>query len=151
MTHPGGRPTLYTPELADEICEALENSMRGLNHLCREREDWPQPSTVRRWLKEIVQFRDKYYKAKEYQAEFMADEMTDIAYDDKRDWKIIIDDEGNEKPVHVAESVNRARLKIDTLKWHASKLAPKKYSDKIQADIDSSKAGSLLEKIIDKL
>lgn len=149
MKHAGGRPTDYTPELADEICEAIENSPRGLNHHAADNAHWPAPSTIRRWLSQIEQFQDKYSKAKEKQAEFMADEMTEIAYDDKHDWRVIVDSEGNEKTVHVAESVNRARLKIDTLKWHASKLAPKKYGEKIQSSHVTE--GTLLEKLIDKL
>lgn len=147
--HPGGRPTKYTKKLADAICEEIENSPRGIDYLCEQHENWPTGRTVRTWLRQHSEFLPSYVQAKERQAEKMADETVEIAYDDKKDWKVIVDDEGNEKTVHVAESVNRARLKIDTLKWHASKLAPKKYGE--QKKEDDNKSSTLIEKIIDKL
>lgn len=32
------------------------------------------------------------------------------------------------------EHVQRSRLRVDTLKWQASKLVPKKYGDKIHQE-----------------
>jgi hypothetical protein len=144
-----GRPTDYNEALADAICEELENSPRGLDHICKAHPDWPTGRTVRRWLKQIPAFRPKYALAKENQADFCTDEMLEIAYDDRKDWKVIVDDEGNEKTVFVAESCNRSRLKIDTLKWHASKLAPKKYGDAHKTEHGVSE--SVMQNIIDKL
>lgn len=36
------------------------------------------------------------------------------------------------------ENINRSRLKVDTRKWLMSKLAPKRYGEKVQTDIVSS-------------
>lgn len=145
---PSGRPTIYTAELVDQICEAIENSVHGIDPICKQNENFPVGQTVRRWLKQYPEFRAKYALAKEFQAEKMADETIEVAYDDRKDWKIITDDEGNERTVFVAESVNRSRLKVDALKWHASKLAPKKYGmNKLEIGAEES----LLEKIVDKL
>jgi hypothetical protein len=130
MTHPGGRPELYTPKLAEEICEEIENTPRGLDYICDQHEHFPSGRTVRRWLKQIPEFCPKYVRAKEIQADRMADEMIEISYDDKKDWRVCYDADGNEKTAFVPEAVNRARLKIDTLKWKTSINAPKKYSEK---------------------
>ena len=137
--NPGGRPTLYTPELGDEICEAIENSARRMDHICDANIRFPDGTTFRKWLKKYEELRAKYALAKECQADSVADEMIEIAYDDSKDWKTIMDDDGKEKSIFVAESVNRSRLKVDTLKWHASKLAPKKYGDKKIEDDDDGK------------
>lgn len=142
------RPSEYTEEMADKICEEIENSIRGIDHICKGREDLPGSRTVRRWLKQIPEFRPRYALAKEEQAEKLVDETIEIAWDDKKDWKKIIDEDGNETAVFVSESVARARLKVDTLKWHASKLKPKKYGMK---SIEIGADESLLEKIVDKL
>lgn len=130
MAHPGGRPNDYTDELAKDICEEIENTPRGLEYICEQHDHFPSGRTVRRWLKQIPKFRPLYAQAKEIQADRMADEMIEISYDDKKDWKVIYDSEGNEKSVFVPEAVNRARLKIDTLKWKTEILFPKKYSQR---------------------
>lgn len=125
--HPGGRPSDYTPELAAQICEEIENTPRGLEYICEQHSHFPAGRTVRRWLKQIPEFRPLYAQAKEFQADRMADEAIEIAYDDSRDWKVVSDLDGNEKTVFVPEAVNRSRLKIDTLKWKTEILSPKKY------------------------
>jgi hypothetical protein len=145
-----GRPTDYTEALADEICKAIANSPRGLNHHSKENDHWPHSSTIRRWLRENDSFRDKYAQAKEDQADLMAEETVDVAYNDKKDWKVIIDDDGNEKTVFVSEAVARSRLKVDALKWHASKLAPKKYGERIETNHGVSQ-GSFMETILDRI
>lgn len=143
------RLTDYTPEIGDQICEAIENSVRGIDHICKANETFPCAQTFRRWLKQYPELRAKYALAKEVQADKIADETIEIAYDDKKDYKVIVDENGEEKTVFVSESVGRARLKVDTLKWHASKLAPKKYSEKQQNEHGVSE--SLMQKVIDKL
>ncbi len=143
------RPTGYTPELVDEICEAIENSVRGIDHICRANDRFPVAQTFRRWLKQYPDLRAKYALAKEVQADKIADETIEIAYDDRKDWKTIIDEDGEQKIVFVAESVARARLKVDTLKWHASKLAPKKYSD--TKNTEHGLSDSVMQRVMDKL
>ena len=57
----------------------------------------------------------------------MVDEIIEIADDSSQD--NIINKQG--QIICNNESINRARLRIDTRKWIASKLAPKIYGDKI--------------------
>ena len=45
----------------------------------------------------------------------------------------LVDGEGNERTNH--EAIQRSRLKVDTRKWAMSKLAPKKYGDKITQEV----------------
>lgn len=71
----------------------------------------PDRSNVHKWLVEHEWFQDQYAKAKESQADTLADELIYIA--------------------DTAKDVNLARLRIDTRKWVASKLKPKKYGDKL--------------------
>lgn len=104
-----GRPSLFSEELANDICSRISDG-ESLNRITQE-EGMPARFTVHRWLNENKDFSDKYMRAREIQADVYADEMDDIAHSD-------ID-------------VNKARLIIDTRKWVASKLKPRKYGDKI--------------------
>jgi hypothetical protein len=57
------------------------------------------------------------------------EEILRIAFDDSGD--LIIDGDRVMNGHHV---VQRARLKVDTVKWVMSKLAPKKYGDRLVPD-----------------
>jgi len=136
-----GRPTLYSEELANKICTAIANSTRGLSHLCKENPDFPCRDTIHEWVFSNPIFSDKYARAKELQAELMIDEMIDIADDGRLD--TIIDDEtGHERTNY--DVIQRSKLRVDTRKWIASKLLPKKYGDKITAE-HTGKDGDAIE------
>jgi hypothetical protein len=90
----------------------------------------PSKTSVFRWLRTQDEFRDQYARAKEESADALTDEMLDIADDGSNDWM-----SRHGKDDEVAWSVNgehiqRSRVRIDTRKWIASKLKPKKYGDK---------------------
>ena len=89
----------------------------------------PSTSVVYRWLSddEHKEFRDNYAQAREQQADLLADEIIEIADDSSGD---VI--EVNGKVVMDHEFAARSRLRVDARKWKASKLAPKKYGDKIE-------------------
>lgn len=141
---PIGRPPKFKQEIADEICRRIANSTIGLNKLHEEDpKTFPHRSTVLRWLAENEIFRAQYAQAKADQMDYFGEEIIKIAYDDSEDvmrkkelpvaggGKIVVEEENR-------EFVNRSKLKIDTLKWLMSKLAPKKYGDKqeeIERDI----------------
>ena len=127
-----GRPSKYTVEIADIICDIIANSSRGLQSIADELE--LSRSTIHLWLVHEDGFSDKYARAKESQAHFMADETIGIADDSSRDTKIIKGKDGKDIEVENTEWVNRSRLRIDTRKWLAGKLLPKKYGDKIQTE-----------------
>lgn len=110
-TSPRGRPTDYTPELADLICEAIASG-GALYKMCQDRDDFPAESTVYLWLQRYPEFSEKYARARERQADRRCDEIVTIA------------DE--------ATDAGLARLRVDARKWQASKLAPKKYGDKLE-------------------
>lgn len=77
---------------------------------------------------------DKYRKACEIRSEIHAEEIVEVAYDDSGD--IFEDEEGKKRPNHVR--VQRDKLKIDSMKWQASKHNRKRYGDKIDSDVTSN-------------
>ncbi len=111
----GGRPTDYSQETADLICERLVSG-ESLRAICRD-DEMPAISTVFRWLGLHPEFSEQYARAREEQAEALADEIVAIA--DK-------DSDGDDSAVLAA----RDRLRVDARKWVASKLKPKKYGDR---------------------
>ncbi len=120
-----GRPTDFTPELAARICEQLAQG-QSLRQIARM-DGMPDRSTILRWVDKSQDFRDQYARAREAGLDAMADEIVEIADDGTGDeWT---DDNGVE---HVnSDVINRSRLRVDTRKWIMSKLAPKKYGDRV--------------------
>lgn len=112
------RPSSYTAEIADILCERIAKG-EALHRVCDE-QGMPSTSMVYRWLDAHEDFRDKYARAREMQADLMAAQTVTIA------------DE--------AEDANLARLRVDARKWYASKLQPKKYGDKIAQEVTGNMA-----------
>lgn len=130
-----GRPTKYTPELFDEICEKIANSDLGLVYICEHK--GLNAKTFYDWLKEDVELSNKYVRAREMQAEFLADQILAIADDGTNDFMKIVKGD-MEYNVEDREVTNRSKLRVDARKWLASKLLPKKYGDKVQTELSGS-------------
>lgn len=123
-----GRPSEFTQEKADAICERLAAG-ESLRAICRD-DGQPDNKTVLRWLEANEGFRQQYARARELQAEALFDEMLEIADDSSGDATT----NGRGDTVMDAEFVQRSRLRVDTRKWYLSKLAPKKYGEKVEQE-----------------
>ena len=113
----------------DIVCERIAEGM-SLKAIC-EANDVPSRETIRKWLAsdETGEIVGKYACAREDQADIYAEEILEIADDARNDW---MEQHGSDDAgwKHNGEHVQRSRLRIDSRKWVASKLKPKKYGDK---------------------
>lgn len=141
-----GRPSGYSEEISLRICERLVEG-ESLRAICRD-EDMPSQSMVFRWLETDEAFRERYARARELQADTFADELTEICDDGRNDWMLA---HGGEDAGWKAngENIQRARLRVDTRKWIASKLKPKKYGDKIETTHQGPNGGPIVISSID--
>ena len=114
------------PELTDLICELIAVGW-GLQQVLDSSPDFPKAATFYKWLDSYPDVVEKYARARDRQQDYEADNMIAIA-------------DGATDP-------NKARIQIDARKWRASKLAPKKYGDKL--DLNHSGNVSLTEAEID--
>lgn len=123
----------------DHICDQIVCSSRGIGNILTagyEGYVLPSYSTVMKWLTEDESLSERYAGAKEAQADYMADEILDIADDGMNDWMEKNDKDGACIGYQLnGEHVQRSRLRIDSRKWLASKLKAKKYGDKLQQEI----------------
>jgi hypothetical protein len=106
-----GRPSAYTAEVAKEICRRLAEG-ESLTAICKDAH-MPARSTVSLWVVDNREgFSDEYARARDQGLDRMADEVMEIA-------------DG------ASEDVQRDRLRFDARRWYLSKLAPKRYGDKV--------------------
>lgn len=126
-----------------KIAEAVFAGMRnGLSAFKACKEVGVNQSTFNTWLNQDAELAAEYARAREDLIERLANEVlelsdveVELSNDGKRDWA----------------AVQKHKLQVDTRKWLLSKLAPKKYGDrlalagddeapvKIEQTIDASK------------
>lgn len=125
-----GRPSDFTTELADAICERIADG-ESLRTIC-DSEDMPAKSTVFRWLAASEPFRDQYAHAREAQADSLVDDMLDIADDARNDWMVKRNADGEQVGWQEnGDAIRRSQIRLDTRKWIAARMQPRKYGDKL--------------------
>lgn len=138
----GGRPTDYTQDKADAICEQLAMG-DSLRTVCKS-DDMPTVKTVFNWLRKYPEFLQQYTRAKEESADAMADDILDIADDGTNDWTTRKNKDGSEYDVVDNDVIQRSRLRVETRKWLMAKMKPKKYGDKLDMTSDGEKLEGLV-------
>lgn len=124
-----GRPSIYNEKLAQEICARLADG-ESLRKICRD-PHMPARSVVLSWAIDLKHpFSAQYAMARDIQADTWADEIVDIA---------------DETDSTDKAGVMKGRLQVDTRKWIASKLKPKKYSEKIVQEHVGKDGGDLFD------
>jgi hypothetical protein len=108
----------------DAICQAVLQGMRdGLSAFKACQEAGVPQSTFNRWVDADAKLAEDYAHAREDLIERMAQEVLELADSDvpetgegKKDW----------------QAIQKHKLQVDTRKWLLSKLAPKKYGDRLE-------------------
>jgi hypothetical protein len=119
-----GRPSAFTQELAQVILERLASG-ESLRAICSG-DDMPDRSSVMRWLAVHSDFKAAYTTARELGCEALADEVLGLAME----------------PM-AAEHATVVRVRLDAIKWFSSKIAPKRFGDRVQAELTGSGGGAI--------
>lgn len=88
---------------------------------------------------------EQYARAKGAQLEAMADEMVQIS--DEALVGTITKETKDGTFQEVGDNVQRAKLMVDTRKWLLSKLAPKKYGERVEIDGKLDLGHTLVERL----
>jgi len=115
-----GRPSIISDTITTEICDRIEDG-ESLRKICKS-DHMPTADCVRKWLakgdmgnEKYKPFVLQYARARESQADTLADEITEIA--------------------DTEPDPNKARVRVDARKWVAAKLRPRKYGDFTQHQV----------------
>jgi hypothetical protein len=104
--------TNYSREISDAICTRMSEgeSLRGI---CRD-PGMPTEGAVRGWaVRDVDGFGERYRAARQLLLEYWADQIVDIA------------DDGDLDP-------RDRQIRTGVRQWLMSKLAPRRYGDKVQ-------------------
>jgi hypothetical protein len=144
-----GRPSLYSDALANEICTRLGLG-ESLRKICLA-EDMPSLRSVMNWLTTKPDFLQQYTRAREIQAETQFDELVDIV-DQPPELSYVTDKNGELVEVKFDSSyVQWMKLRVDTRKWTAARMAPKKYGEHKQPEekVDSMIVDGEIKNVMD--
>ena len=119
-----GRHNEYTPEIGEWICSLVANSTQSIKALQKSIPDFPDKSTVYKWIREQPIFSYMYYKAKSDQSQRMIEETDDMIENDVIRYQ---DKDGNEKID--SASVSWVSARAHHRRWQVARLAPKVYGD----------------------
>lgn len=125
----------YSPELIDKICTLMATSYKSIRTCCQE--NGTSYEAFRLWTTEgKSEFKEyalaSYTRAKDDQIQHLSDEILRLSYEMQQ----LIRDGKTYNEFNVSAAVQALRVQIDSLKWILSKLAPKKFGDRL--DITSN-------------
>lgn len=141
----GGRPTDYSPELAELILTRLAGG-EFLTRICRDH-DMPDETTVRRWKRTREDFARAYAQAREEGADAHLEQAAEIA-DDGRNDTYVDPETGAERVDH--DVVARSRLRVETRMKLAAMINPRRYGQKVNLEVEDNRASSP-EKAVERL
>ena len=117
-----GRPSKYTPEVAEIILKGVSEGL-SLRKVC-EAEDMPSEATVRRWVIDDTEgFSAQYTRSRDIGLDCRADALVEAAKE--------------------AKDASLGRLSFDADRWYLSKLAPKRYGDKLETTLQGPNGGPI--------
>jgi hypothetical protein len=130
------KPVRRHENKAELICLVLSGMRNGLSAFKACEAAGLSQSTFNLWVNEDAELAAEYARAREDLIERIANEVIELSDadvgmqpDGKKDWA----------------AVQKHKLQVDTRKWLLSKLAPKKYGEKIEVSGDP--ANPLVQRI----
>jgi predicted secreted protein len=124
---PPGRPSTFTQEIADRICERLADG-EPLRQICRD-EEMPAWRTVYDWKDADDAFAARIARAREAGHDAIAQDCLDIA--DETTFDTIQGENGDRANT---EWISRSKLRIETRLKLLAKWDPKRYGDKVDVN-----------------
>ena len=116
-------------QIMDQIMVQLETG-RSLVQVCKD-PVMPDRETISRWIRDEPGYAAKYAYARAMQADTLFSEMADV-----------------EAKVQAGTmDSHAARVVLDSMRWRASKLAPKVYGDRLDVSVSDNRisiSGALL-------
>jgi hypothetical protein len=128
-----GAPSTYSQHIATVICIRISEG-ESLRQILKD-DGMPAQSTVYEWLIRHPVFTEQYTRAREEQADSLADEIIAIA-DEQPEIIVVTDKRTGAVIEHKLDSAFLLwqKNRIDARKWTAMKLKPKKYGDRVAVE-----------------
>ena len=108
-------------EIQERVIAEIQTG-RSLRQVCKD-EGMPHFTTVLRWVASDADFAIKYTRARVAQADTLFDRMEEV----------------EEQVSAGTMDSHAARVVLDSMRWRASKLAPKVYGDRLDVSVTDNR------------
>lgn len=125
------RRSPFDQERFEEVLDRMADG-RSLRDVCSD-DDMPSKAAFMAWVRENPHLADHYARAREAAIDAIVDDM------------IALSDTAN------AANANAVRVMVETRKWAAAKMSPKKYGDLQRVDLNVSHADMPLSELKQRL
>lgn len=142
---PAGRPSTFSDDIAESICERLAGG-ESLLSICAS-DPMPPQSVVFQWLSKQPQFAENYARARQFWADAEFERIMSIADTPQVGIKTETDAKGGVKTIE-GDMIEHRRLQVDTRKWALARMSPRKYGDRIQAELTGQGGGPITLNIV---
>ena len=105
---------LYSPKLADRICDEIATDTRSLEEICADHPDFPHHRAIYQWLRKHPEFERKYRVARIQQIEPLVDSML-----------------GRIRSAKTREQIMAAIAESKIIMWLGGHLVPRLYGDRL--------------------
>lgn len=134
-------PVKYSPKLAAAVCERIAAG-ESLRAVCAE-PGMPSFQAFLRWTADNRDgLRALYSIALDMRAQYFADEIVELADRVEIGTRTKVRTDGVVEQI-TGDMVERSRLRVDARKWVASRLAPKRYGDRLSQEISGPDGGPI--------
>ena len=116
---------MYAVDAVTDIQERVITEIqagRSIRQVCKD-DGMPHFTTVLRWIIADGQFATKYARARTAQADTLFDRMEEV----------------EESVANGSMDSHAARVVLDSMRWRASKLAPKIYGDRLDVSVSDTR------------
>lgn len=112
------KPPLTKTQQRGQIEAVLESVSTGVSVRKSCEAAGVKVTTLLTWITKDQSLREQYARARELQADALADEILDIS----------------DEAASSSEAVQRNKLRVDTRKWSAARLRPQVWGEKVSMD-----------------
>lgn len=121
----------YDPVLAEKILDRLA-ATGSLRRVCAELH--VSRNSIIPWVVDNTNgFGDAYARAKDQGIDMLVEETLDIADDGSNDYM-----KGKDGPQLDSEHIQRSKIRVETRRWLAERMAPRRYGLKQGLDVTNS-------------
>lgn len=117
--------------IIQDVCYQIAEEGKSLRSILKD-ENLPAMSTFMKWISESEQYARAYATAVELRADLLVEDILNIADNVGQD--MVENEDGI--PVINHAVIQRDRLRVDSRKWLAARMNPKKYGDKLNLEAD---------------
>lgn len=133
----------YTKTLSEKLCVAIAEG-KGVRQVCIDLK--VNRSAFYQWLAKYDDFLARYQAAQLLRAEFIFDEMLEIADDGKNDTYIVTDKKtGEEYEKTNYDVIQRSKLRVETRRYILEVLNRSKYTSKVLGNGDNGELKIIVE------